>query len=215
VRHRALISAALAALTACGQSRVELSQPDRALGQTVGIADSLLLQIKRAGSDLRQLEGNSDVGKPMLATGVTVDVSQGDAFATVRRLRQVLGPGYRVFVSEQHFGIKGQRDQLSILRGTDPYSMLRVMGTNGWNYNISPDSIIVRLQRWDAAFGLDLQGVGFDWLEAEFRRLPSDMMAFAKEVYEFCPDVVDQGTETVEALAQEMRRSKRLYLWWD
>jgi hypothetical protein len=215
VRHRALVAPVLAALAACGQSRVELSPTDRALGHTVGIADSLLLQIKRAGSNLRQLEGVTSGGEPMLAAGVTVDVSQGDAFATVRRLRQVLGPGYLVFVSEQHFGIKGQRDQLSILRGNDPYALLRVMGTNGWNYNISPDSIIVRLQQWNAAFGLDLQGVGFDWLEAEFGRLPPDMLAFAREVYEFCPDVVDQGTDTVEALAQEMRRSNRLYLWWD
>lgn len=205
----------LAALAACGQSRVELSPADRALGQTVGIGDSLLLLIKRAGANLRRLEGVTADGDPMPAAGVTVDVPRSGAVSTVRRLRQALGPGYLVFVSEQHFGIQGQPDQLSILRDTDPYAQLRVMGTNGWNYNISPDSIIVRLQRWDAAFGLDLQGVGFDWLEAEFRRLPPDMLAFAREVYEFCPDVVDQGTETVEALAQEMRRSNRLYLWWD
>jgi hypothetical protein len=215
VTHRALLPVVLAALAACGQSRVELSPADRALGQTVGIADSLLLLIKRAGGNLRRLEGVTPDGDPMPAAGVTVDVSQSGAVPTVRRLRQVLGPGYLVFVSEQNFGIKAQPDHVSILGGTDPYALLRVMGTNGWNYNISPDSIVVRLQRWDAAFGLDLQGVGFDWLEAEFRRLPPDMMAFAKEIYEFCPDVVDQGTETVEALAKEMRRSNRLYLWWD
>jgi hypothetical protein len=215
VTHRALLPVVLAALAACGQSRVELSPADRALGQAVGIADPLLLLIKRAGSNLRRLEGVTPDGDPMPAAGVTLDVSQSGAVPTVRRLRQVLGRGYLVFVSEQNFGIKGQPDHVSILRGTDPYALLHVMGTNGWNYNISPDSIIVRLQRWDAAFGLDLQGVGFDWLEAEFGRLPPDMLAFAREVYEFCPDVVDQGTETVEALAQEMRRSNRLYLWWD
>jgi len=26
---------------------------------------------------------------------------------------------------------------------------------------------------------------------------------------------VDQGTETVDALARELRESKRLYCWWD
>jgi hypothetical protein len=89
------------------------------------------------------------------------------------------------------------------------------MGTNGWNYDISPDMIIARLKQWDAGFGLVLRGVAFDWVEAEFKTHPQDMLAFAKEVYEFCPDVVEQGTETVEALAEEMTRSNVLYLWWD
>ena len=39
--------------------------------------------------------------------------------------------------------------------------------------------------------------------------------AFAREVYAFCPDVVDQGTETVEALAAEMKQENTVYLWWD
>jgi hypothetical protein len=41
------------------------------------------------------------------------------------------------------------------------------------------------------------------------------MVAFAREVYAFCPDVVDQGTGAVEALAAEMSRTNTLYLWWD
>jgi hypothetical protein len=41
------------------------------------------------------------------------------------------------------------------------------------------------------------------------------MLAFAREVYQFCRDVVEQGTETVEKLAAEMKRSNRMYLWWD
>ncbi|MGH7537403.1 MAG: hypothetical protein ACREMF_02100 [Gemmatimonadales bacterium] len=163
MRQHSLMPVLLATLAACAQPPVELSQADRALGQTIGIPDSLLLLVKRAGSNLRRLEGITSGGEPMMAAGVTVDLSPRTAVATVRRLRQALGPGYLVFVSEHHFGIEGQLDQLSVLRETDPYSTLRVMGTNGWNYGISPDSIIVRLQRWDAAFGLDLQGVGYLW----------------------------------------------------
>ena len=44
---------------------------------------------------------------------------------------------------------------------------------------------------------------------------PADWMALAREVYEFCPDIVDQGTETVERLAYEMRVTNELFLWWD
>jgi hypothetical protein len=37
----------------------------------------------------------------------------------------------------------------------------------------------------------------------------------AEEIYSMCPDVVDQGTGTVEELAREMKESKLLYFWWD
>ena len=75
--------------------------------------------------------------------------------------------------------------------------------------------ILARAKKWDARFGLVLRGAGFDWLEAEFVRPPKDMLELAKEVYEFCPDVVDQGTETVKVLATEMKRTSAVYLWWD
>ena len=104
---------------------------------------------------------------------------------------------------------------MSVLRSDDPYDMLRVMHTNGWNYDISPDEIIARLQQWDADFGLDLHGASLDWLEATFESPPADWHAFAEEVYAFCPDVVGQGTETVARLAYEMRKRNTLYLWWD
>jgi len=41
------------------------------------------------------------------------------------------------------------------------------------------------------------------------------MRAFAEEVYQFCPDVVDQGAGSIDALAEEMKRTNALFLWWD
>jgi hypothetical protein len=34
-------------------------------------------------------------------------------------------------------------------------------------------------------------------------------------MYEFCPDIVDQGVGTVARLAQELSKSRKLYFWWD
>jgi hypothetical protein len=34
-------------------------------------------------------------------------------------------------------------------------------------------------------------------------------------MYDFCPDIVDQGVGSVKALATELRRSRSLYFWWD
>lgn len=65
--------------------------------------------------------------------------------------------------------------------------------------------------------GLNIQqfGADFDYVEAEFVNPPKHMMKFAKEVYDFRPDVVEQGTDTLEMLATEMTRKNSVYLWWD
>jgi len=85
------------------------------------------------------------------------------------------------------------------------------MGTNGWDYDISPKMVIKRIEVWDEQYGRVLVGAGFDWFEAKLQRLPTDIMEFENEVYEFCPDVVEQGTGSVKKLANEMKDGKYLY----
>lgn len=199
----------------CARTPVGLTEADRALAAATGFPEPLLLTIKQAGDALRRLEGHDEEGELQPAAGVTIDVKAAKALPTVRRLQETAGPGYRVFVSEQHFGIGGGGDEVSVLRAEDPFDPIRVMGTNGINYDIDTAAVIERLKKWDAEFGLDLHGAGFDWLEGTLRRPPADMARFAAEVFEFCPDVVEQGTGSVEALADEMRKSNTLYLWWD
>lgn len=60
-----------------------------------------------------------------------------------------------------------------------------------------------------------LTGIGFDWLEGRFTTAIRDPEALARRFYAFCPDMVEQGTETVAALEDELRRSLHLYCWWD
>lgn len=47
------------------------------------------------------------------------------------------------------------------------------------------------------------------------KRLPEDLYAFAASLYEFCPDIVEQGCGSVEALAEEIAREQTVHLWWD
>ncbi|MGQ0423169.1 DUF4253 domain-containing protein, partial [Bacillus sp. HC-Mk] len=55
------------------------------------------------------------------------------------------------------------------------------------------------------------------WVDAIFSALPTDeeMQSFAQEMYEFCPDIVEQGTESIEELVEEIKKTKKLFLWWD
>ncbi len=60
-----------------------------------------------------------------------------------------------------------------------------------------------------------LTGIDFDWLEGRFTSAIRDPVGLARRFYTFCPDIVDQGTGTVEALVTELEQSQRLYCWWD
>lgn len=199
----------------CGKPKAELDKNDYDLAANTGIPEAFLLKVKIEGRNIRQLEGMDDEGNQIKALGITIDVPRDKVRTVVNRIKKETPPGYIVFVSDRNYGIGDKPDNVSIIKASGFPEVLQVMGTNGWNYDISPEMVIKRLKEWDDRFGLILIGAGFDWFEAEFQRAPQDMIEFAKEVYEFCPDVVDQGTATVEALANEMKGSNTVYLWWD
>jgi hypothetical protein len=75
----------------------------------------------------------------------------------------------------------------------DKYDQLRDLGTNGVNYDIDTQEIIRRLKEWDEKFGVTLSEIGADRVTVSFTDLPDDLGELANEIYEFCPDVVDQG----------------------
>jgi hypothetical protein len=141
--------------------------------------------------------------------GLCIDVPMERTAGLRERLAQVAGPK----VSVRGYGIEA--DQIAVLRSEEPFAAIQLMGSHGGNYNIWPEDIIARFTVWDDRFGLLLTGAGDDWVEAAFKRQPADMLAFAKEVYAFCPDVVEQGTETLSVLAKEMAASNHVFLWWD
>jgi hypothetical protein len=210
-----LVLSVLLTCAGCRRGQEGLSETEAALAAATGIPTELLLEVKHAGKNLRQLRGVDAKGGPLSAAGVTIDVAPQQARRTVRRLQQKAGVGYFAFLSERNYGIQGAPDSVSLLKASDPYDTLRTMGTNGWNYDLSPEMVIARLKKWDTEFGLVLYGVGFDWVEAQFQRQPGNLLEYAKEVYAFCPDIVDQGAGSVEGLAKEMKRTNTLFLWWD
>jgi hypothetical protein len=121
--------------------------------------------------------------------------------------------GYLIFLAERNWG--GSMDKLGVIKSLDQFDILRFRGTNGCNYSIDNEGLIQTLQRWNEKYPLEIIGADVDWVESIFFKQPENMLAFAEEVYKFCPDIVEQGTKTVEALAEEMKKLNTLYLWWD
>ncbi|MBE9174886.1 DUF4253 domain-containing protein [Synechocystis salina LEGE 06155] len=81
--------------------------------------------------------------------------------------------------------------------------------TNGINCDITTEDLIAKLQEWDRQYGIEISEVAFDSLIVHFKELPADLTALAQEIYEFCPDVIDQGFGCVDDALPMMMASGR------
>jgi len=197
--------------TACAPG---LSPEEINLANEVGMDTLTATTIRAHGNALERLMGLNDDWESVEARGVVLRTSKNRGEAVLAKLRKELkGTGHAVYLLDQGFGFGP--DSIAVLDDSDPYEYLRIVRINGINYDIDHPEVIERYRRWDDLYGLNLIGAGMDWLHAEFTTPPSDWNAFAREVYEFCPDVVDQGAGSVEALSLELQSLNGVYLWWD
>jgi hypothetical protein len=129
----------------------------------------------------------------------------------IDNLQHFIAQGKYIFISDLAYnGYK-----VAVVNNPDPYAIMKYAGTNGLNYDITTEDIIAKYKKWDSEFGIRIIGIGPDFCECQIVNTDIDYPKLAEEVYEFCSDVVEQGTETVEKLAEEMEASETIYLWWD
>jgi hypothetical protein len=60
----------------------------------------------------------------------------------------------------------------------------------------------------------ELTEAGFDFCAGRFTTPVKDAKALAKRMYEFCPDIVDQGVGDLPKLEAELTKGM-FFLWWD
>lgn len=154
--------------------------------------------------------------EPIHLKGIVFGEQNSKSYDVVFNLKDKLKQkGYTIFLLENNFNIDEKLDNIGVLKTTDKFTVLKQIATDGINYDITNDSLISIIKQFDNKYSLELIGASGDWCEFLINKEPMDWMTFAKEVYKVCPDDVDQGTGTIEALADEMKKTKRLYFWWD
>ncbi len=209
----AVITAAV--LLSAASAPVTLSVYAETVAKAIGFDRQVLIMMKEeSGGSIHRLVGYNENDFQIVADGVTVPVPEDRTENVLNALRRKLAPlKYMAFVVEMNESIN--MDSIGVLKGTDQYEILRIMHTDGDQYDISNEDVIERLKDWEKTAVFDIIGAGNDWVEIEFTTLPRDLKAFAEEVYDFCPDAVDQGPGTTAELIRDIQQTKKLFLWWD
>jgi hypothetical protein len=161
-------------------------------------------------------DGQETESDPIHLKGLVFSEQNSKSYDLVFKLKDAFKKkGYTIFLVENNFDISNRLDHIGVLKTTDPYTVLRQIGTNGINYGITNDSLLSVIKQFDKGCSLELVGASGDWCDFVIHNEPADWNSLAQEVYRVCPDVVDQGTGTIEELASAMKETKRLYFWWD
>lgn len=147
--------------------------------------------------------------------GYTFAVPHEKAESLLRKAHtDFLAKGCYLFRHEQSFGFGGQPDQFVLLPTTNKFDVMAIVAVNGANYDLYTAGIIQWMKQLEQEQPYVLTGIGFDYMEGYFTTPIQDPRGLARRMYSFCPDIVDQGTETVDKLASELKKGE-LYFWWD
>ncbi len=106
-------------------------------------------------------------------------------------------------------------DKLGLLPSRDWTDLIRVFQTNGANFDLMPADIAKWMKKLSEEQPFIITGASWDWLEGRFTTEIKNFRKLAHKLYEFCPDIVDQGAGTVKDLARSLEKDGYFFLWWD
>jgi hypothetical protein len=108
--------------------------------------------------------------------------------------------------------------QLVILPTEDWTTIPAYLNWGNWNGCPAPEYHVAALRSWRDRFGAELIGLSHDVMNIRVKTRPAtrdDALDLAREQYAYCSDIVDQGVETLSALAAVLMQSDWWYFWWD
>jgi hypothetical protein len=89
----------------------------------------------------------------------------------------------------------------------DPFDEIRKAGTAAPNFDLDNEAVIERLTRWQSLCSFTVANAKEDSVDITFATLPEDMDSFVRDLYDFCPDLVDQGTGCVHEIIEMMEET--------
>jgi hypothetical protein len=126
--------------------------------------------------------------------------------------RAVVGP------AELLPALTGRLDRLWLVPAPAGWLVLGLLGWSGAvNHDVLGHEHATVLRRWAGAWQAELLALELDVLTLRVHTppvTPEQALAAAVEAYVYCPDAVEQGTETLDALAEHLTQPAWQF-WWD
>ena len=135
-----------------------------------------------------------------------------------------LGSGYSVFIGTTNFLApindkdikKGKRySELVITKKTTWDNILRMAESDAINYDFDTEDLIKKIKEYDDKYGIEISHAETDTVVLGFKKLPEDLGELTKDIYEFCPDIIDQGSGDMNSIAESLEETNSIFLWWD
>jgi ankyrin repeat protein len=106
-------------------------------------------------------------------------------------------------------------DWLLVVPSPDPLVAMAIVKPRAGESDVNVFDMLSKLHAWKGPLDWTLTGVGYDAFSLKLETLPADPLPLARELYEFCSDLVEQGVGTVEALARSITATGEIHFWWD
>lgn len=174
----------------------------------------------------KTIAGCGDNGREILAgtSGQCLENGEGDFW----EMLNLIGEATRGEALHHFSGYCGIYSDFSVVE-TDtlllelpvknPWEIIGYLPMGGWNNCPGPERMIAVCKYWYEKYGAVPAVFTHDVMEfyAPNRLNGVDSLEAAKEHYIFCPDRVEQGTETCQLseLAAGLEGSEVWYFWWD
>lgn len=107
---------------------------------------------------------------------------------------------------------------IALLPTRESWEAAAWLGFGGWNECPPPEEHVALLRRWFERWGAEVVSMGRDVIEARVEEPPksvSEARALAEEHYAYAPDIVDQGTGSIERLTASLVAGQVWFFWWD
>lgn len=110
------------------------------------------------------------------------------------------------------------RVDFMLLPVRESWQSLACLGFGGWNACPEPQIHTALLRQWEAEYGAECVACDGAVLELRVAQPPTELTqaeALAQQHYAYCPDIVEQGVQSIQNLAQTLVGSSVWYFWWD
>lgn len=191
-----------------------LTEEELLLAEKVGFPISVFELLKRETKNtISQYHLYNDSNDLIGLSEKAIISNVEDGKKSIKHMQKwLIGKKYFAFLSK----IKSNAaNQITILKAENQFDILQFQKTDGGGYDITTNQVIAKLALWDKLFGVNIIGADNSWVLFEIKKMTKDINWFAQELYEFCPDILDQGFGEIENLIGNLKKSNEICLWWD